>query len=174
VRATVYADEKEFERRFAADAVQQVKKFGTLLTGDVAARFEQLLTANTPVARKPNRSKNYGHAPGLMRRSWRQKAVVSAGGRAYGLWNAAAHATVINRGRKPNKAGYWVRTDSTFDRRFEKNRKRKNQGRYWMPKGSRMLGSKLAPAGVVWPTWKMLKHEEEALTAAALLRAEAA
>lgn len=174
IRSYNYKDDAEFKKKFARDAALEVMRFGAFLTGDVADEFERLLVQMSPVARDANRSKAYAHSPGQMKSSWRRFAVVSSAGRSFAIANVAAHANIINRGRKPNKAGYWVRTDSSFDRRLKKNAWRKNTGRYFIPAGKRMLGSLQAPKGVVRPAWKYLRRKEEELTKLAIEQAEAA
>ncbi len=162
-----YANDRDFVRDFAKDAAMEVRRFGAYLTADVAEEFEKRLIQGTPFARKANTGKRYGHAPGLMKRSWSRIAIVAAEGRAWGIGNRAAHANVINRGRKPNKNGYWVRVSTVFGRPV-------SGGRYWMPKGGRMMGSLQAPKGVIGPAWRSLRRQEEALTKRAIAQTEAA
>jgi len=169
-----YADSLELRRKLARDAALEVKKFGSILTTDVTELFHDYLREGTPVGRKPNRSKRYGHAPGQLRNSWSTIGITSASGRAWGISNRAGHANMVIPGRRPNLQGYWVRTDDSFDRRFAKNRHRKNEGRYWIKKGGRMLGSLQAPKNVIYKAWIRVKRQQEQLTKLAIAASEAA
>lgn len=163
MRQKTYRTAGEMQRLGPADALREVRRFGGFATTEAAERFKDYAERLSPIGGIMSKARR-NRAPGLLQKSWQMVGGGQSQGRVYALGNRAPHAGIINMGRRRNKRAYRVRKSGRFFR---------GGATYTIPANHRFLGSRLAPRGVVRPTWKRLKLDEAAVSAIAIRKAEA-
>lgn len=156
-----YKSAAELRSKGPRDAAMEVRRFGSFATPEVADRALAIYRSFTPIGgrlSKPTKA----HPAGLAIRSWHKFAIPSAEGRAFGIGNRAPYAGILNQGRRRNKSAYRVR--------IKPGKVIKKGGVFEMPPGSRMLGSKQAPKGILRPAYKRLKMFEQEVTRIAVAK----